>query len=52
MKDKNVEEVVDTVCDFLVEIGELQQGDLFINTLSMPLQENNRTNTIKLSKVK
>ena len=51
LKDKNVEEVVDTVKDFLVEKGELQKGDLFINTLSLPLQKNNRTNTVKLSKV-
>ncbi len=51
IKGKNVEEVVDTIKDFLVEKGELQSGDLFINTLSLPLQRNNRTNTIKLSRV-
>ncbi len=51
LKGKNVEEVVDTVKDFLVEKGELQKGDLFINTLSLPLQRNNRTNTVKLSRV-
>ncbi len=41
LKGKNVEEVVDTVKDFLVAKGELQKGDLFINTLSLPLQKNN-----------
>jgi pyruvate kinase len=51
LKDRTVEEVVANIRDFLVEKGELETGDLFINTLSMPLQENNRTNTIKLSKV-
>ncbi len=51
MKGKNVEQVVDTIKDFLIEKGELQKGDLFINTLSLPLQDNNRTNTVKLSKV-
>ncbi len=51
MKGKNVEQVVDTIKDFLIEQGELEKGDLFINTLSLPLQDNNRTNTVKLSKV-
>ncbi|AFK02894.1 pyruvate kinase [Emticicia oligotrophica DSM 17448] len=51
MKGKNVEEVVDTIKDFLIAEGELQKGDLFINTLSLPLQDNNLTNTVKLSKV-
>ncbi|GGD78924.1 pyruvate kinase [Emticicia aquatilis] len=51
MKGKNVEQVVDTIKDFLIAEGELQKGDLFINTLSLPLQDNNRTNTVKLSKV-
>ena len=51
MKGKNVEQVVDTIRDFLIEKGELTRGDLFINTLSLPLQDNNRTNTVKLSKV-
>jgi pyruvate kinase len=51
MKGKNVEEVVDAIRDILIEKGELQKGDLFINTLSLPLQDNNRTNTVKLSKV-
>jgi pyruvate kinase len=51
VKGKNVEEVVDTIKDFLVAKGELEAGELFINTLSLPLQRNNRTNTIKLSRV-
>lgn len=51
MKGQNVEQVVDTIKDFLIEKGELEKGDLFINTLSLPLQDNNRTNTVKLSRV-
>lgn len=51
LKDRTVEEAVANIRDFLVEKGELESGDLFINTLSLPLQENNRTNTVKLSKV-
>jgi pyruvate kinase len=51
MKGKNVEAVVDAIRDVLVAKGELQKGDLFINTLSLPLQDNTRTNTVKLSKV-
>lgn len=51
MKGQNVEQVVDTIRDFLIEKGELEKGDLFINTLSLPLQDNNRTNTVKLSRV-
>ncbi|PLK46367.1 pyruvate kinase [Emticicia sp. TH156] len=51
LKDKSVEEVVANIRDTLVEKGELAAGDLFVNTLSMPLHENNRTNTIKLSRV-
>lgn len=51
MKGKNVEEVVNGIKAVLVEKGELEKGDLFINTLSLPLQDNNRTNTVKLSKV-
>ncbi|WP_337043260.1 pyruvate kinase [Emticicia sp. 17c] len=51
LKDSTVEEVVTSIRNFLVEKGELETGDLFINTLSMPLQENNRTNTVKLSRV-
>ena len=51
MTGKNVEEVVDTIKNVLVEKGELQKGDLFINTLSLPLKANSRTNTVKLSKV-
>lgn len=47
----SVDATVDKIREFLVEQGELAQGDYFINTLSMPLQQNNRTNTIKLSKV-
>ena len=34
---------------FLLEKGELQKGDVFINTLSMPVSKQRKTNTVKLS---
>ncbi|WP_027001932.1 pyruvate kinase [Hugenholtzia roseola] len=35
----------------LVDNGLLEKGDLFINTASMPINEKQRTNVVKLSKV-
>ncbi len=51
MKTKSADDAVENIKTFLVEHGELASGDSFINTLSVPLQKNNRTNTIKFSKV-
>jgi pyruvate kinase len=51
LRGNNVEEVVDAIKDFLIAQGELEKGDLFINTLSLPLQKHDRTNTVKLSRV-
>lgn len=51
MKSKSVDEVVETIKEALVSAGELASGDTFVNTLSMPLQVDNRTNTIKFSRV-
>jgi pyruvate kinase len=51
MKTLTADEAVEEIKQFLVDNGELVDGDSFINTLSVPLQKNNRTNTIKFSKV-
>lgn len=49
--DLMVDQTVDTIKDTLVEQGKLASGDIFINTLSMPLTQSRRTNTVKLSTV-
>ncbi|RRA99760.1 pyruvate kinase [Larkinella rosea] len=46
-----VDETVSEIKDLLVKRGVLASGDIFINTLSMPLMENLKTNTVKLSVV-
>jgi len=51
MSENHDGNLVDAARDFLVAQGKLKEGDKFINTLSMPLQENNRTNTVRLSVV-
>lgn len=37
--------------EILFEKGHLQKGDLFVNTASMPIDEKQRTNVLKLSKM-
>ena len=49
MSGINADEVVDKARDFLVENGKLQKGDKFVNMLSVPIKEDNRTNTVRLS---
>lgn len=49
MSGINADEVVDKARDFLVEKGKLQKGDKFVNMLSVPIKEDNRTNTVRLS---
>ncbi len=48
---KNEMEVVETAKDFLVKAGKLSAGDKFINTLSVPISKDNRTNTVRLGVV-
>ena len=43
--------LVEAAKDFLLAEGKLQKGDKIINTLSVPLQADNRTNTVRLSVV-
>jgi len=42
-------DVVESVKNFLLDKGKLQKGDKFINTLSVPIMKDNRTNTVRLS---
>jgi pyruvate kinase len=49
--DKGIEETVDEIREVLVERGRLASGDIFINTLSVPLGNRSKTNTVKLSVV-
>lgn len=35
----------------LIKKGKLEMGDIFVNTLSMPINQNKRTNAVKLSVV-
>ena len=37
--------------EILFEKGHIQKGDLFVNTASMPIDEKQRTNVLKLSKM-
>ncbi len=52
MPNNHEDNLVDAAMKFLVADGKLEQGDKFINTLSVPLLEDNRTNTVRLSVVK
>lgn len=49
--DNTIEQTVDEIKDVLIERKALESGDIFINTLSMPLSQQNKTNTVKLSVV-
>jgi pyruvate kinase len=50
-QDVSTDDLIDDIKQFLVEKGELQKGDVFINTLSMPVSRLRKTNTVKLSVV-
>jgi pyruvate kinase len=43
------DDLIEDIKLFLLEKGELQKGDVFINTLSMPVSKHRKTNTVKLS---
>jgi pyruvate kinase len=49
--DSTIDQTVDKIKDVLLEQGALEAGDIFINTLSMPLAKRSKTNTVKLSVV-
>jgi len=48
---KTIEQTVDEIKAVLIERNSLESGDIFINTLSMPLSQQNKTNLVKLSVV-
>ncbi|MCE7063537.1 pyruvate kinase [Dyadobacter sp. CY343] len=50
-QDVSTDDLIEDIKTFLVEKGELQKGDVFINTLSMPVSRQRKTNTVKLSVV-
>ena len=45
------EGAVEAIKAFLIQEGKLVEGDKFVNTLSLPLSEDNRTNTVRLGMV-
>lgn len=49
--DKTIEQTVDEIKEVLTERKALESGDIFINTLSMPLSQQSKTNLVKLSVV-
>ncbi len=51
MSIANESDVVENAKNFLVKKGKLQAGDKFINTLSVPILKDNRTNTVRLGSV-
>ncbi|QCR20921.1 pyruvate kinase [Pontibacter sp. SGAir0037] len=48
-KFESTDATIADIKQILVKAGYLEQGDVFINTASMPLNEEKRTNMIKLS---
>ncbi|GAB2783876.1 pyruvate kinase [Rhabdobacter roseus] len=52
-RDDNVstDELIDDIKRILIEKGELSKGDIFINTLSMPVSKHRKTNALKLNVV-
>jgi pyruvate kinase len=52
-KDQGVstDDLIEDIKQFLVTKGELQKGDIFINTLSIPVSKQRKTNTVTLSVV-
>jgi pyruvate kinase len=47
----STDELIEDVKNVLVERGDLKVGDIFVNTLSMPLSRHRKTNSVKLSVV-
>lgn len=47
----STDDTIDDIKRFLVDKGELKEGDVFINTLSMPISKVRKTNALKLSVV-
>ncbi len=47
----STDDTIEDIKKILVQKGELQAGDVFINTLSMPITKSRKTNALKLSVV-
>lgn len=50
-QDVSTDDLIEDIKLFLIEKGELKKGDVFINTLSMPVSKSRKTNAVKLSVV-
>ena len=49
--DLITDELIEDIKQVLVNRGDLVVGDVFVNTLSMPISQNRKTNAVKLSVV-
>jgi pyruvate kinase len=47
----STDSLIEDIKEFLIKRGELESGDVFINTLSMPISRHRKTNALKLSVV-
>ena len=47
----STDDLIEDIKQFLIAKGELQKGDVFINTLSIPVSRQRKTNTVALSVV-
>ena len=50
-KSSNTDETIDDVKDFLKNKGLVKKGDVVVNTASMPVWKQNKTNMVKISSV-
>jgi len=50
-EDLSTDDLIEDIKQVLIEKGALHTGDIFVNTLSMPLSKHRRTNAVKLSVV-
>jgi pyruvate kinase len=50
-EDLSTDDLIEDIKQVLIEKGALHIGDIFVNTLSMPLSKHRRTNAVKLSVV-
>ncbi|WP_084332080.1 pyruvate kinase [Runella limosa] len=48
-EDLSSDALIEDIKQVLIEKGALQSGDVFVNTLSMPVTEHRKTNAVKLS---
>ncbi len=48
-KFSSTDETIDDLCKILTDKKQLKQGDVIINTMSMPLDKRFRTNTLKIT---